>query len=343
MTERIDATAITRDYRPGDESALVRLFERCFDVPLTLAFWRWRFLECPEPTDFLIIEVDGEIVGHHATQYFDTWVGGERMVVSKGGDFMIAPEHRGRRLHRGMRDLWKEREGKVQLGMGFPLDVTVALLRKAGSDSVGRVPQWVAWTSPAGVRTSNEKVPSPAAALVAAAGNLLRRLPGRTTLDEITSFDSVEGELDALADRSRDIAHCIRIRDAAYLRWRWLENPERAWRVLVARDRTATLRGFVVFGGSKHPRIVDVLAEDRATLRALVAGAVDRLARDGAPLVTMELNDPRPWVRGTLMRLGMLPRGIGPQVTVVPHAPRLGPKPGRLDGWFITAGDTDMV
>jgi hypothetical protein len=115
--------------------------------------------------------------------------------------------------------------------------------------------------------------------------------------------------------------------------------------MLVARSGSGDLRGFVVFGDGDggSGRIVDLVADDARTCGALVATAARRLEAGGATLITLELHDPRPWARGVLRRAGFLMLGEGPHLMVLPHASRLGPQPGTLAGWYLTAGDSDLV
>jgi hypothetical protein len=66
-------TAVVRAYQPGDESSIVALSNRCLApyagwIPRTVEYWRWSTLARPgvEPTDILLLEKGGAIVGYTA-------------------------------------------------------------------------------------------------------------------------------------------------------------------------------------------------------------------------------------------------------------------------------------
>ncbi len=65
--------ALVRPYQPGDEGSIVQLSNRCLApyagwMPRTVDYWRWSTLARPgvRPTDILLLENDGKVVGYTA-------------------------------------------------------------------------------------------------------------------------------------------------------------------------------------------------------------------------------------------------------------------------------------
>ena len=87
------------------------------------------------------------------------------------------------------------------------------------------------------------------------------------------------------------------IRDAQFVRWRWLQHPDGDWQVLVAPSNDGpSIDGYIVFAvRDGQGRIVDLLATDVSAMRALVREATRLLTRQRVERVLFELADPRSW------------------------------------------------
>jgi hypothetical protein len=111
-----------------------------------------------------------------------------------------------------------------------------------------------------------------------------------------------------------------------------------------ARDRDGHLLGFVVFGPlGGNGRIADLVATNAATQTALVAHAVQSLHASRVHRVSLELLDPRPWSARSLRRVGMLPRGRGPEFLILHGSEPLRPVVDDRTSWYLSIGDTDHV
>lgn len=98
--------AVLRTYRPGDEDPIVELSNRCLApyagwVPRTVDYWRWSTLTRPgvEPTDILLLEASGKLVGYTA-------LGRDGSVL----DFCVDPDQ----PRRGRRTLIKQLIGALE-------------------------------------------------------------------------------------------------------------------------------------------------------------------------------------------------------------------------------------
>src|SRR5207249_12327591 len=127
----------------------------------------------------------------------------------------------------------------------------------------------------------------------------------------VAELDGIGAEVDDLARESAAFARCIRIR-AAFIRWRWLEQPGMDWCVAAIRLSAGPLRGLVVFGTEERAdgcegRIVDLLARDYGATRALILAAFDALGRAGATTATCDYLNPRGPASRALCRRGFRP------------------------------------
>ena len=88
-----------RPYAPGDEVAILRLFERSFGKPLSEAFWRWRFMDDPHGGPLIELAWDGHILaGHYAVSPMTVAIEGERCLASLSMTTMTDPDYRGQGL-----------------------------------------------------------------------------------------------------------------------------------------------------------------------------------------------------------------------------------------------------
>lgn len=107
-----------RSYQPGDETAILALFQRVFHQRRSLAQWRWRYVDNPYANHriSLAVDEDGELAVHYAGYPVRLWaaagvLGGVATSATDGqlldalhvGDTMTSPE--ARRVGRGRTNL----------------------------------------------------------------------------------------------------------------------------------------------------------------------------------------------------------------------------------------------
>jgi hypothetical protein len=319
--------AFVRDYEDGDEVVLRALFADAFGTDRSADAWRWWYFDGPGGKPFIrVLVAEGEVVGHMGNVYFPTFLGSGRLGrVSQGGDLMIRRDWRGRGLHPLLSSYGSANEAPYDAKLSFPIDKVRDRIAAREADAVmaGTLPQWVRWR--------------PLARAVARFGG-----------GAFAVVDDAGPEFDGLAAASASFAPCIRVRDAAYVRWRWLDNPNGRWTVSALRGRDGSLSGWVVHGrhvgdGNDRGRIVDLLAPDFGSARRLLAHAGSVLAADGASVVTFEVLDPRPWMRRACLAAGYLLRGVGPNIALRKIRPELRAAAADRANWYLTMGDTDLV
>jgi hypothetical protein len=146
---------------------------------------------------------------------------------------------------------------------------------------------------------------------------------------------------DALAREAGPAYRAVARRDAAFLNWRYLDNPICGHEILTAL-RDGQLVGYAVVTTEREtPAIVDVfgIAVPRL-VEGLLRGTVGWLRRRGAISATLWLHAPPAW-GPILQRAGFRARETAP---VMLHEGAAPTRPGRLDptsAWFLTHGDGD--
>ncbi|MEA3076793.1 MAG: hypothetical protein QOF60_1701 [Actinomycetota bacterium] len=342
-----------RHYEPGDERAIQAMFDDTFGRQGGAAAWAWRHVEAPTgSTNIRVLEASGQIVGHLAQVDFATFIGGGRGIVRQGGDLMLLPEFRGHGLASMFgRDSIDDVGFDVKLS--FPTDAVVERFRRNEEPSqlvvAPKLPEWVRWLRPlAAARNAStwpERVAAPAVVVGLAARHAITK--GRGVGVVVADAPDVTTEFDDLAERSAAWAGCIRVRDAAYVRWRWLDNPLGQWTLATAR-RDGRLVGWVVFG-ARHDgdpsvgRIVDALAEDEIVLGRLLGHVTERFRRRRATHVAFAMRDPRPWAAQACRGAGFLERGVGPNVVLRRFAPKRAALTADPASWYLTLGDSDLA
>jgi hypothetical protein len=342
VLQATDTELAVRTYRPGDEDAIQELYAAVFGRPRSLDEWRWRFLGSPSgPADMFLVEDADRVVGHLGQAPMPTWVDGRRLLLGQGGDTMVLPSHRGRGAMRMLVEA-SLADHPYDILLRFPSEMArPRFVRYGAGVEVGTLPLWVRRN------TLTRPVPAPLRPLargVLAAARFAADLP-RPGM-RVEPLQELGPEVDALADGSKVFARCIRVRDATYLRWRWLEQPHTTWHIRGARGADERLRGFSVLGLEEGERgtlvgwINDLLAPDAVTLRALLVDAARELVERGAASVYCYYLDPRPWAKRVLVRSGFLRSG-GHRFLARPSSSEAGDEVSRLDSWYLTRSDTE--
>lgn len=335
-----------RSYRPGDEKWLVETFSSVFHER-SLDEWNWLFRPQPcrsSEVDIRILESEGRLVGSVSHIGTPAWVEGKLLRLAIGCDMMVHPDFRGRGGAELLVKAFRES------GHGFDLNFgTVtggsrqATRRQLGTTAMGWAPRWIR------VRTRGAGRNVALRSVVSAVDRIYGRVASwpRPALPVI-DLETLGPEVDDLARDSAGFAACIRVRDSAYLRWHWLEDPRTHWRIRAVWGEDAVLRGIAVIGArgegaDRRGVIADLLARDPAALRALVSDAWARLVQDGCHSVTCVYRDPRRWARIALLRSGFRREvALGPGVACGPLSPRAGELVTRLKSWYLTSADTDL-
>lgn len=237
-----------RPWQPGDEAAILTLFETTFGRPLTESFWRWRFQEHPAGGPMIMLAWDDDrLAAHYAASHSPLVVDGQTVPAALSMTTMTHPDYRGRRLFEATASALYEQinsEG-IQAIWGFPnINSTVAFRRRLG------------WSSIADVAALHQH--------------------SKSTTDEVLGQVIELPAIDERFDGSfADNAEGIRpARDASTLRWRVDRNPSERYTRLVVPDGER-LAGYAILKNYRDEDvdILELEAIDEEVLRLLVATA----------------------------------------------------------------------
>jgi hypothetical protein len=228
----------TRQYRAGDEGAILDLFARSFPhPPRSLAHFRWKYQENPFGNGriSLTFDADGRLVGHYSGYPVPFRVDGRNVIAHQIGDTMtdVSVRHVGRGptsiLGRTALHFYRHFcEGRVAFNYGFNVaNIQKFSLRFLRSDRV----------EPVSYRVRDLRV-SPLPGIAKAQ----RWLCGYQ-LELVTETDA---EWDSLFERSAAAYGFCVSRDAAYVRWRYLRCPDVPY-VVVAIRKWRGLVGWIVY------------------------------------------------------------------------------------------------
>lgn len=222
MPADIPGGLIIRAYRDGDERAILGLFNRYFPhAPRSLEHFRWKYRQDPFGTERISLAFAGaQLVGHYAGYGVPFRARGRELLAHQIGDTMT--EQSVRHLGRGPSSVLGRTalhfyehfcEGRVAFNYGFNVaNIQKFSLRFLRSDRVEPVTYRVAELLPP-IRRAERWLRGYSLQLVREAG---------PELDEL--FERVQGAY----------RFCI-TRNAAYVRWRYLERPDVPYLVIAVR------------------------------------------------------------------------------------------------------------
>jgi len=228
-----DERFVTRPFRDGDEDAILDLFARSFHQPRTREHFDWKFRRDPFGNKRISLTFDdaGRLAGHYAAYAVPFRDGERNLIANQIGDTMTdaAVRHIGRGptsvLGRTALHFYETFcEGKVAFNYGFNVaNIQRFSLKFLRSDRVEPV-------------TYRVRGPMRRISRVA-------RWPRGWRLELVTS---VGEEFDEFFARVAPAYAFLVRRDAAYLRWRYLERPDVQY-ALVAIRKWRRLAGWIAF------------------------------------------------------------------------------------------------
>lgn len=215
-----------RPLRPEDETAVLRTFHEVFGASRTPAEWRWAFVDNPAGTRAHVALAGDRVVAQYAALPSRVWIAGEERVFAQIVDSMAHPDHRGGGLFvRTAKGFFDEYGGpqKDLVHYGWPVERAWRIgRRKLGYEAV-RTQTFLA-------RELGDGGADPEG-----------RVPGVEVLEDL------DEQVRWLYDRCVGAFGASTIRDAAWMRWRYLEHPEHRYVLLGARDGQGILRGLAVY------------------------------------------------------------------------------------------------
>ncbi len=325
-----DSRFTTRAYRPGDEQAILDLFNRSFPhSPRSVEHFNWKYRDNPFGSGriSLTFDADGRLVGHYSGYSVPFRYGSKDVLAHQIGDTMTEPSirHIGRGptsiLGRTALHFYEHfAEGQVAFNYGFNVaNIQKFSLRFLRSDRV----------EPVTYRVCSPLPP------IGRGARWLRGYQFEVVKETARDFDD-------LFFRAAPAYHFLVRRDADYVRWRYLQCPDVPYHVVAIR-RWRRLVGWLVFRVAQtrfllgdlliHPAYPDAL---EVALRHIVPSHPVDVIETWLP--------PRPeWLDRTLRELGFETRPE-PQDLSVMTVPFTWPDATAKmrESLYYTWGDSDL-
>lgn len=300
-----------RPYAPGDEVAILGLFEQSFGKPMPEAFWRWRFLDDPHGPPQIELAWDGEVLaGHYAVSPTTLAIAGERHPASLSMTTMTHPDYRGQGLFGQLATRLYERlaEAGHAAVFGFPnAQSHRGFIRDLGWHDVHEIPML---------------------RLDLASAKPLDRSDARVVSE-------LDASVDDLFERCRRLRPVIGWRDVQHLTWRYLEHPTNDYSVVTAPTGYAISKRI-----GEDLDIVDLLIEDEdaSVLRALLGAVLASNPGVRAANLWLPLTSP---LHLELERIGFVPGAPVTYLGVRAFAPT-SVDLADARAWYYTMGDSDV-
>lgn len=341
-----------RAYRPGDETALVALFERAFGRPITPAHWLWKLKGLPAPAENVwLFEDEGEIIFHYAAIPVRYQLPAGTVSVMVSVDTMADPGRRRKGLltqvGRFCYDFWREQG--VAFVIGLPNEQWGSRAKALGWQPLFPL-QWFYYPlRPEALL--GQKLRLPFLARFAFLGRLWRRgWPGRPnpTLTIRPVTEAIPA-FDQLWQACAPHIPISPIRDRQWLDWRYFRSPSFDYQLLVA-WRGAVPAGYIAYrlaeqDGRKVGFIAELLTrpDDRQAQQALIAQSVLEMVPAGVESL-VSLIMPGSWAALAFRSAGFLLPRHSFQVQIVPLSPHLSlPTLQQPANWHLMGGDFDVI
>lgn len=115
---------ILENYKNGDETQILALFNLVFGKPMSLVYWNWRFKNNPAGLTLIQLVWENDLlVGHYAVSPVKMKVNGEIILTALSGTIMTHPEFAGRGIFTELANstyLYIEQKHNVKVNWGFP-------------------------------------------------------------------------------------------------------------------------------------------------------------------------------------------------------------------------------
>ncbi|WP_420559185.1 GNAT family N-acetyltransferase [Tepidicaulis sp.] len=302
MVEHLDI----RRFSPGDEGAILRLFETSFGHAMGTDYWRWRYQDNPVGGPAIELAWEGDtLAAHYAVSPVELELDGKPIKAALSMTTMTHPDYRGLGLFPKLAGRLYARlaEEGYELVFGFPnVQSHRIFARDLGWQDLAPVP-------------------------------MMRLELGTARLEK--SAEAVEVRLaEEIACASHDAGVTLR-RSAAFLSWRFEQEPEHDYRFFKSKNDAAYI---VVKRFGEEMDIVDYAGSGDAAAGLISAFGV-RAREEGVTAFNtwMPVFDPR---FGALEKLGFVP---GAPVTYMGGRSLAGAedlfKPER---WHVTMGMSDV-
>jgi glycosyltransferase involved in cell wall biosynthesis/GNAT superfamily N-acetyltransferase len=333
--------------------AHLRLLRRYVTPVNAVERFRWLYRANPQGQahTWLALEPErGEIVGFTSIFGRGFAVDGERVLGGVGLDAFVRPDHRRRgiaaMLHRASFESMTNGEVPIRFMCGPPVAANYNALLKVGSKKLGQVRYLHLPLSVPGLLRSlhfdgvADRLES-AVQLERIVHGIWKAVLASRRRVEARYVERTTREFDRLWNDVSPSEGVMGLRDEAFVRWRYLENPVCTQQVVAVEERGRLLGWAVLELGPRGALIADSLLPLDPDEAALVLRAVLRLALElDAPSVAVFTHAATP-TNEVFMRSGFLRGRSASDFQVMCGDPALARRLMVEEKWTLRAGDLD--
>jgi predicted acetyltransferase len=312
-----------RQFNPGDEKAIERLFELSYERRLPEGVWRWRFKDNPSSSSLIQLAWHGDkLVGHYAVTETVLEIQGHEVRTGLSGTTMTHPDYRGKGIFNVLATDTYARmiESGMIMVWGFPNALShEGFMKGLGWKDIYEVPMF---------RIDSSSIAQ------------LCDGPDNDSVEEVEDFDS---RFDDLWQKVKNGYPVISKRDSRYLRWRYLKNPDGHYRIITFSDK-GNLKGYAVFKRYRDElQVVDLLIakNDIEIGESLMQFIITHAVASDARSISLWLNVTHPF-HYALEKKGFRPEGPVTYFGGLDIMSRFDSSLYDFRGWYFTMGDSDV-
>jgi len=342
---------------PDDIEDQCRLFNECFGKDKSQDSFRWKYAENPHGPAIsqVACDADGRVVGGYSYVPRRFRRDGEVIVLMQASDAMVDPSVRRQGIFTGLDDMVCELAGKQGISWAYAYSGRISFNGFLGNGwrCIGHAPVFrYRFRSRPGLARTGRIAP-----LAVLAAPLLdgvyrlrdRRLADhraeRMALEPLQRFDENATELFEACVPARGL---MGERDAAWLNWRYVDNPSQRQECFMLRstDGSELLGWLVAEFVNGNAFLVDHLARDDQARAALMAGFTGLAYERGMSEATAMLFSHHPSVSILLGYGWKAPRKEKPFRDIFPWIVRAcrddsPPEDAEMTRWLLADGDRD--
>lgn len=201
-----------RNYQKGDEHEILALFQLSFGKPLSMEYWKWRFLENPNAdTNLISLMYDNnQLVGHYAVSPINLLMNNEVVKTALSMTTMTHPQYGGKGIFTQLAaDVYsKMKNTQYQMVWGFP-----------NNNSHYGFIQKLSWKD------------------IAIQGILSYQNPIESNPQNVQYQCHVTFTKEMIEMLNKESTAKIRIqKNEAFLNWRYLQNPTAIYKIISVED-----------------------------------------------------------------------------------------------------------
>jgi hypothetical protein len=301
MTEEVWTA---RETTPADADDWARLFNSCFGKQKDAATFRWKYLDNPHGPAVARVATDagGRVVGAYAYLPRRFRLSGQPVTLMQAVDAMTEPDWRGRGIFTGLDDIVCEASGVAGVPWAFAYSGRRSLkgFLSNGWQQIGTAALWrCTFAHRSGARRMGRL--APLGTLLAPVMDVLVGWRHRARLSDgadqlLVRLDRFDASVDELFEAAAPRTGLVGERSAAWLNWRYVDNPTGRQECFAIQD-DGHLAGYLVaewHDGRGY--LVDHMARDAVTRRLLVTAFTALSWRRGMEEATTLLFDHHPSV-----------------------------------------------